>query len=398
MTSAIIITLCTLLLLSYVFDVTASKTKLPSVLLLLILGWGIRQVVEIKLIGIPDLSPVLPLLGTIGLILIVLEGSLELEFSASRFHLIMKSFAVAALSVVILSLIMAAAFHSFSPMSFRSCVINALPLAIISSAIAIPSARHFPIEKREFVTYESSLSDIIGVLLFNFFIYNTTFGLGAVGIFFIQIIFIVLLSLMVTVGLLLLLRQLKHHIKYTPIVLLIILVYVVSKELHFPALLFILSLGLFLANFDKLSHIRYIEKLQPEILKHEVRRFKEITVEMTFLIRSLFFLLFGFMIDAEKLINISSLLWALGIIMVIYSIRLILLRTFTITPVPLVFMAPRGLITILLFLSIPQEHALPLVNESLIIQVIVFTAFLMILGMLGNNSKYPSERKNRLSV
>jgi len=200
------------------------------------------------------------------------------------------------------------------------------------------------------------------------------------------------------VGLLLLLRQLKHHIKYTPIVLLIILVYVVSKELHFPALLFILSLGLFLANFDKLSHIRYIEKLQPEILKHEVRRFKEITVEMTFLIRSLFFLLFGFMIDAEKLINISSLLWALGIIMVIYSIRLILLRTFTITPVPLVFMAPRGLITILLFLSIPQEHALPLVNESLIIQVIVFTAFLMILGMLGNNSKYPSERKNRLSV
>jgi len=303
---------------------------------------------------------------------------------------------VAILSVVILSLTIGSAFFYFSHMPFRSCIINALPLAIISSAIAIPSANHFPIEKREFVIYESSLSDIIGVLLFNYLIYNTTDGFTGVGVFFVQIIFIVIFSFIVTLGLLLLLRQLKHHVKYTPIVLLIILVYALSKELHLPALLLILSIGIFLANFEKLSHISFIEKLQPEILRHEVRRFKELTVEMTFLIRSLFFLLFGFMIDTDKLTNLSSLLWALGIIIVIYSIRLILLRIFTITPVPLLYMAPRGLITILLFLSIPQEHALPLVNESLIIQIIVFTAFFMILGMLGNKKKYQSERKSRL--
>jgi hypothetical protein len=36
-------------------------------------------------IEIPDLTSTLPILGTIGLILIVLEGSLELELNKSKF-------------------------------------------------------------------------------------------------------------------------------------------------------------------------------------------------------------------------------------------------------------------------------------------------------------------------
>lgn len=44
MTIAIIITLCILLLLAYVFDLTSSKTKVPSVILLLLLGFAMRQV------------------------------------------------------------------------------------------------------------------------------------------------------------------------------------------------------------------------------------------------------------------------------------------------------------------------------------------------------------------
>jgi len=393
MTSAVIITLCTLLLLSYIFDITTSKTKLPAVILLLILGWGMRQMVDVHLIEIPDLSPALPLLGTIGLILIVLEGSLELEFNRSRYPLIIKSSLVALLSVVVLSLVIGAAFFYFSHMPFKSCVINALPLAIISSAIAIPSSRNFPTEKREFVVYESSLSDIMGVLLFNFFIYNSTLGIGAVGIFFLQIIIIVLLSLIVTFGLLLLLRQLKHHVKYTPIVFIIVLVYAVSKELHFPSLLFILALGMIFANVEKFSHVDLIKKLQPEILKFEVHRFKELTIEMTFLIRSLFFLLFGFMIETSKLVKLDTLMWASGIIVVIYASRLILLRVFDVSPKLLLYVAPRGLITILLFLSIPEEHMLPLVNDSLIIQVVVFSALIMMFGMLGVRSSSSCEQK-----
>lgn len=85
MTAVIIITFCILLLVAYAFDLTSSKTKVPSVILLLVLGWLVKQLTVWFDIEIHDLTPILPILGTIGLILIVLEGSLELELNKSKF-------------------------------------------------------------------------------------------------------------------------------------------------------------------------------------------------------------------------------------------------------------------------------------------------------------------------
>lgn len=84
MTTTIIITICVLLLLAYVFDISSALTKIPSVILLLMLGWAAKQTVELFNIHIPDLNPLLPVFGTIGLILIVLEGTLELELNKSK--------------------------------------------------------------------------------------------------------------------------------------------------------------------------------------------------------------------------------------------------------------------------------------------------------------------------
>jgi len=92
MTTAIIITFCVLLLIAYIFDLTSSATKIPSVILLLLLGWATRQLTNWFSVQLPDFSSVLPVFGTIGLILIVLEGSLELELNRSKFPLIGKSF------------------------------------------------------------------------------------------------------------------------------------------------------------------------------------------------------------------------------------------------------------------------------------------------------------------
>ena len=59
---------------------------------------------------------------------------------------------------------------------------------------------------------------------------------------------------------------------------------------------------------------------------------------------------------------------------------------------PLLFVAPRGLITILLFIGIPEALNLPLVNKALIIQVIVLTAFIMMFGLMFN--KKPIENND----
>lgn len=72
----------------------------------------------------------------------------------------------------------------------------------------------------------------------------------------------------------------------------------------------------------------------------------------------------------------------MGIVIAIYVVRVLHLRMLKLPIANLWFIAPRGLITILLFLSIPAGESIPLINNSLIIQVIVITALVMMLGMI----------------
>ena len=393
MTIAIIITLCVLVLIAYIFDLTASKTKIPSVILLLLLGWLLRELVNYFSIVVPDLSPALPLLGTVGLILIVMEGSLELELNHSKASLIRKSFLSATVPMLILSFGLAWAFGLFGQPAFRFNLVNAIPFCVISSAIAIPSSRGLGERNREFIVYESSLSDILGVLFFNFVALNAVFGIGTFGRLAFQILLMVLISFIVTIGTAYLLHKIEHHIKFVPIILLAILIYAVSKVYHLPGLIFILIFGLFLGNLDELKKYKWIDRLRPEELNVEVQNLKRLTIEGSFLIRSLFFLLFGYVIDPPELFNVNTFAWALAITAGIFLLRAIVLFFEGIPFIPLLFIAPRGLITILLFLSVDPAMSVPLVNRSLIIQVIALTAVVMMVGIMINKKSDPSTER-----
>ncbi|WP_366187343.1 sodium:proton antiporter [Flavobacterium ovatum] len=380
----IIISLCILLLIAYLFDLTASYTKIPSVILLLLLGWIVKEVTVFFDIPIPDLSSTLPILGTIGLILIVLEGALELELNSSKISLIKKSVLGALIPLMAMSFALAYAFHYFGGYPFKTCLTNAIPFCVISSAIAIPSVRNLTSDQREFTIYESSMSDIFGVIFFNFIIYNTDFGLETFGYFSLEILLIITISLIATFLLSFLLNKIDHHIKFVPIILLVILIYEISKIFHLPALIFILVFGLAIGNLDEIKHLKWTQSFRLDLLNKEVAKFKELTIEATFIIRALFFMLFGFLIKTSEIVNPDTILWALGIVTVIFAFRFLQLLLSKIPIFPLLFVAPRGLITILLFLSISTDQVLPLVNKSLIIQVILLTAVIMMIGLMAS--------------
>lgn len=386
MTIPLIITICLLLLLAYVFDITSSKTKIPSVIMLLILGWAVRQTVSYFEIPIPDLSPILPILGTVGLILIVLEGSLELELNKSKFSFVGKTSLIAFLPMLLFSFGLAFAFQYYGNTTFKIGLANAIPFAIISSAIAIPSVQNLLSKNKEFITYESSLSDIFGVIFFNFITLNDNIGTKSVGHFILELFGILIISFVSTIGLAFLLSKINHHIKFAPIILMIVLIYAISKIFHLPALIFILLFGLFLGNIDEIKHNKFIQLLQPNILNKEVHKFKELTTEIAFLIRSLFFLLFGFLIKVSELLNSKTIIWTVGIVFGIFILRFVFLKLFKQAIKPLVFIAPRGLITILLFLSIPISQTIEIANKSLIIQVIILTALVMMIGLMTNKN------------
>lgn len=382
MTTTIIITFCSLLLVAYLFDLTSSKTKIPSVIFLLLLGWIARQLTRFFEIKLPDFSFILPVLGTVGLILIVLEGSLELELNKSKLTLIKKSMLGAIIPVFAMAFLLALLFQYYGGFSFKDNLTNAIPFCVISSAIAISSVRNLSATDKEYIIYESSFSDIVGVIFFNFIALNTNFNVHSFAHFGLQILSIAVISFVATIGLSLLLSKIEHNIKFVPIILLVILIYSFSHEYDLPALLFIMLFGLFLGNLDEMKRFKWLEIFKPQELNKEVHKFKELTIEASFLLRSLFFLLFGFLIETKEILNHETFIWSIVIVGIIFLFRAIQLFLSKLPMMPLLFIAPRGLVTILLFLSIPLAQQILLVNKSLIIQVILLTALIMMIGLM----------------
>ena len=399
MTAAIIITICTILLIAYIFDLTSSKTRIPSVIFLLLLGWLVRQLAATFNINIPDLTPLLPILGTIGLILIVLEGSLELELDKSKLPIIRKSFIAALLPMLVLAFLLAFAFQYFlTGISLKDALTNAVPLCVISSSIAIPSAKYLSAANREFITYESSLSDIFGVIFFNFIALNELNQAHTIFESGLQLLIMIGVSFLATIMLAFLLSKIDHHIKFVPIVLLVLLIYAIAKLYHLPALIFILIFGLFLGNLDELKRFKWIRKLKPDELNMEVHKFKELIVEGTFLIRTIFFLLFGYLIETSEVLNTDTFVWAVVIVAAAILIRGVQFKISKIPMFPMLFIAPRGLINILLFLSIVPAQQISLVNKSLILQVILLSALVMMIGIMVAGRKDEKSAKENTKL
>lgn len=383
----IIITLCSLLLIAYVFDISSVFTKIPSVFLLILLGWLVRQSIPFFDINIPDLNSLLPLLGTIGLILIVLESALELELNKSKFPIIKKSFLLALIPMIVLSIIIASLFHFLGDVSLKNSLVNAIPFCVISSAIAIPSVSNLSLNDKEFIIYESSLSDIFGVLFFNFVSLNDTITASSFLNFSWQILLIIFISFISVLCLSFLLSRIKHHVTYTPIILLVILIYLLSKIYHLPGLIFILVFGLFLGNLDEIKHYKWMEKFRPTKLDKEVSKFKEISFETSFLIRTLFFILFGFLMNMNEILDTQTLPWAMAIVFAIVFVRWFALKLSKLSIYPLLYVAPRGLITILLFLSILPSQNVNFINKSMVIQVVLLSVLVMMFGLISNKKQ-----------
>ncbi len=381
MTYYLLIALCIIIIIAYIFEITGKYTKIPGVILLIMTGIGINYFLAYLDIHIPDLSGLLPMMGTIGLILIVLEGSLDLTISAKKKHVITSSVSAAILLFVVFVAIFTFILVKIQNFPLVPSLINTIPLGVISSAVAIPSASALNKDDREFITYESSISDIVGILAFDFILYNyISIGNGLLGLI-LDLLLTVGISIVFSAGLALILHKISHHVKYVIITTVIVLVYALAKLVHMPSLLVVLIFGLIMNN-NHLFKNKYSHKIIDfENFSHELNSFKHITRELTFIIRSFFFIMFGYYTSVFDLFDLHNLLLAIIISASVFVIRAFYFGIVLGTSLnPLLFFAPRGLITILLFLSIPVDQLLPFMNKGLITQVIFVTILLMTFG------------------
>jgi len=389
MTNYIILFLCVIVILSYVFDITSKYSRIPGVIFLIVLGIGMQLAVKAINLDIPNLRPVLPIIGTLGLIMIIMEASLDLKLEKRKKGLIIRSVSAAFILFATFTAGFSYILVQFLDFSVRDSLLNGIPLGIISSAVAIPSAVSLNADEKEFVVYESSFSDIIGIIIFDFILINqTSIGLGLLKLALGSIITIII-ALITTSVLAILLHKIYYHVNYVIIMTTVVMVYVAAKLLHLPALLFVLIFGLILSNHKLLEDSIVRRFVDFGKFRNDLDSFKKILVELTFLVRSFFFIMFGYYTKIEGIFNLNNLLTAVLITSGIFFLRMIFLKQVLKMPlVPLLFFSPRGLITILLFLSIPLVSRIPLISEEVVTLVILLTMVLLIIGNMIHKKEH----------
>ena len=383
-----------LIIFSYLFDAFSRKTKFPSVILLMATGIIFRFFISFS--GYDDfafLDNLIPVLGTLGLILIVLEGAIELEINRKKMPLILKGF-LAALVILIANIFaLQWVFENIFGIQNTIAILFAIPLSIISSAVAIPSAASLIDKEREFIIYESTFSDILGIMIFNYAIRQFESDQVLVGAeplisLVLQILGVIMISLLITYVLFRLMQQIDHNVKFFLILALLILVYAFGKLLHLPALVTIFIFGIFMSNVKSLLPRFLRSYLDLDATRKEIQEFHILTAESTFLVRTFFFLFFGFSIQLSNFKSIIPFFYGLIIFLIMFFIRYMYI-TFTslkIKPSPLVYMSPRGLISILLFIQLKDVSFISLdqspIDERVLLIVILSSMLVMLLGTM----------------
>ena len=398
-TLSILFALPLIVIFSYLFDTIARKTKFPAVILLMFTGILIRTVTAAS--GYNDfefLENLIPVLGTIGLILIVLEGAFELEISLEKLPLILKGFLAAFFILIANIWLLQWLFGFLFQMETNEAVLYAIPLSIISSAVAIPSASSLLNQEREFVIYESTFSDILGIMIFNYALRQFESQEPLVGSaplinLGFQIIGVIIISVLITYMLFRLLQKIDHQVKFFLILALLILVYALGKLFHLPALVTIFIFGIFLGNVKNLLPRFLKNSLDLEKTEKGLREFHVLTAESTFIVRTFFFLFFGFSIQLINFNSFSPLIYGLIIFitMLLFRYLYFTVTTLKIKPSPIVYMSPRGLISILLFIQLKEVSYINTIqvpiDERVLLIVILSSMLIMLLGTMKKQKK-----------
>lgn len=383
-----LIILSSLVIFSYIFDVVATKTKLPSVLLLLFLGIGLRLLVDHLKLQTFNFLNILPALGTVGLILIVFEGSLDLKYNRHKNKIIKGAFFAAFFMLVGTIAAIAFIIYQITGKPLNLCIINAIPFSVISSAIAIPSVASLNKHTKEYIVYESSFSDILTIIIFNFAVSNPYISVGSFASLGLNTALIVIISVAACIFLLYLMGKIAHHIKFFLIISILILVYAIGQSYHLAALVLILAFGLFLNNADAINHTWFKTVFLYKNFSKDLAQLHQLSAETAFIIRTFFFVIFGFTINIFELNNQQIVGNGLLILGSIYLIRFAYLLLFNREHVlPEGFVSPRGLISILLYYNLPENMKIAEISTSFLFMVVLGSSIVMSLGLVLSRKK-----------
>ena len=394
------------IIISYFFNIYSKKSGIPAVLMLIAFGVVISGGLSLFKVAVPNLSDVLEVLGTVGLILIVLEAALDLKLLKEKIGLIIKSLFVSIIGLGLTSYVSAYLLSYFIvDLEFVNALLYSIPLSILSSAIILPSIDSLEENKKEFMIYESTFSDIVGIIGF-YAIVNMIDSQSSESILpdtFKSLLFTIVLSVIISYVLIYIFQNLKGHAKLFLLIAVLLLLYSIGKMFHLSSLIIIMIFGVILNNYKLFFRGGLNDFIIEEKVGEILSNFKVITVESAFVVRTFFFIIFGWTISLGDLLSFRVLFYGLILLVVIYFVRMLVLfvfnGTFRILKVsPELFLAPRGLITILLFFSIPESAKSSFNFDGVLLFVILTTCLVMTWSLISEKKKLETHEEEDFEI
>ena len=377
------------IIISYFFNLYAKKSGVPAVLLLIGLGIIINYSLRLSGFTKPDLLPILEVLGVVGLILIVLEAALDLELLKEKAGLILKSFVVALMGLAGTAYLSAVALNFLMGVELLNALLCTIPLSILGSAVILPSVDGVEKNRREFIIYESTFSDILGIVAFYSVLTiagsNSSEGIS-LGIFS-NLVLTVVFSVVASYILIYVFQNIKGHVKLFLLIAVLLLLYAVGKMFHLSSLIIILIFGIMLSNyrvFFKGFLFTLLNEKRAESVLYDMR---VVTAETAFVVRTFFFIIFGWSVFLGSLLSFNVIGVGLFILAIIYVVRAFILFVFNGRDIFLeLFLAPRGLVTILLFFAIPQELSIGKEFQGVLLFVVLASCIIMAWSLISYKS------------
>ena len=144
--------------------------------------------------------------------------------------------------------------------------------------------------------------------MFDFAIQNTRLDSAAFLILGRDIGIIITISILCCMLFIFFMERIQHHIKFFLIISLLVLVYSIGKTMNLSSLILIFVFGIAINNHRLYIRGKLMKFLRVEKIQAELTQLKMITGESAFLIRTFFFIIFGYSIHLEVLMNVNVLL------------------------------------------------------------------------------------------
>ena len=200
-----------------------------------------------------------------------------------------------------------------------------------------------------------------------------------------NILVTVVVSIILSYAMVFIFQRLTSQVKLFLVISVLMLMYALGKTFHLSSLLIILAFGLVLNNTKLFFQGRMSSWANEEKVKPILKDFHLLTLESAFVIRTFFFVIFGMFITLDSVLDYRIALISVAIIGILYAVRYVVLKLIVKNDItPQLYIAPRGLITILLFFVISghPEFTIKDFNPGILLFVILISSIIMTVALI----------------